>query len=189
MRHCARVAVLVADGLQHAIHQRFGADHVGRQRLVDRRVEGDIARAVHHDVQIGRQLGHVGQIALDNLNPAVEQLGCSTRSLPKVGEDRLLDRRHHPVPGSGRALAAYQHCWRGVWKLGEDLPEQLLADEAGHAGHHDLLAGQQVAQPAIKLLDTGLIGIEGRHGHADLLSVVLLSCAARSASSIVKRPT
>src|SRR4029453_19482876 len=98
-----------------------------------------------------------------------------------------------PIPSTGRALAADQYRRPGLGQFGQDLPQQLLADETGHAGHDDLLPGEQVPQPAIELLH-GAVGVGGRappwiQGHVSLLPVVLSSCAATRASSMVKRPT
>ena len=39
---------------------------------------------MHHDVEIGRQLRDIGQVAFDDLDPAVEQLGSRLRRLPEA---------------------------------------------------------------------------------------------------------
>ena len=188
VRDPAQLPSLVGDRLQHAIQQRLGADHVSSEGLVDRRIKGDVAGAVHHDVKIGRQLRDIGQVALDDLNSGVQKLRCTPGRLPKIVEDRLFDNGDHPVLGTGRALAPDEYRRASIGKFGQDLPQQLLADEPCHAGHHDLLPGQQVPKPAIEPLN-GAAGVGGRGGHVSLLPVVLSSCAATRASSMVKRPT
>ncbi len=55
---CARSAAggrCRAGGLVDPLQQALDAEHVGRERLVDRRVEADVTGAVHDDVEIGRQ--------------------------------------------------------------------------------------------------------------------------------------
>ena len=150
VRDLEQVAVVVGAGLDHPVHQRLGAEHVGGEGLVDGRIERHVPGAVHHDVDVTRQHRHVRQVALDHVDAAVQQRLRSPGGLPDTAEDVLLDHGDHPVPGPGGALPADQHRRRGVGQLGEDLPEQLLADEAGDAGHQDLLAGQQVTQPAVQ---------------------------------------
>ena len=110
-------------------------------------------------------------------------------SVANVVEDRLLHHGDHPVAGRCGTLAAHQYRRSGLRQLCQDLPQQLLADETGHAGHHDLLAGKQISQPSIEMLNVEAAGLDRRCGHACLLSGVLASCAATRASSMVKRPT
>ncbi|MPM18122.1 hypothetical protein SDC9_64528 [bioreactor metagenome] len=162
VRHLRQGAVLGGNRGQHRIHQRAGADGVGGERLVDRRVEGDVTGAVQHHVQVARQRGDVRQVALDHLDPGVDELGLAAGRCDQGPEDRLADQGDHPVTGRGGALAADQDGRGGVGQLGEDLPEQLLPDEAGRTGHHDLLARQQVTQaPAQRRRPDDLRGVGG----------------------------
>ena len=73
VRDLDQVAGVVAARLDHPVHQRLGADHVGGEGLVDGRVEGDVTGAVHDDVDVVRQRGDVRQIAFDDVDPAVQQ--------------------------------------------------------------------------------------------------------------------
>ena len=65
---CARSA-RSGPGLADPVEQVAGAEHVGAEPLVDRRVEGHVAGAVDDRVEVGRQGGHVGEVALETPTP------------------------------------------------------------------------------------------------------------------------
>ena len=100
----ARRARLVDPGEQLA-----DADHVGGEALVDRRVERDVAGAVHDGVDVGRQRRDVGQVALDDRDPGGHQRLDAAGGLDDVGEDRLLEQLGDAVGAGGRALGPHQH--------------------------------------------------------------------------------
>ena len=134
----ARVPARLVDPGEQVAHP----DHVGREALVDGRVERHVARAVHDRVDVGRQRRHVGQVALDDRDPRRHQRLDATRRLHDVGEDRLLEQLGGPVGTAGRPLGPDQDAHPQVRDVGQDEVQQRLADEAGDAGEQDVLPRQ-----------------------------------------------
>ena len=137
----------VAAGLADPVEQVAGADDVGAEALVDGRVEGDVAGAVHDGVQVGGQRGYVGEVALEDRDPAGQQ---GVGVLVEPGEDLLAEQRPCPFGAGGGARGRISRVEPHVGHLGQDQPQQRLADEAGHTGEQDVLARQRprdVAHP------------------------------------------
>src|SRR5699024_10807770 len=64
-------------GPAYGVEQLAGADDVGGERLVHRRVERHVPGTVHDRVEVGRQLGDGTQVTLQDLDPVVQQVVCS----------------------------------------------------------------------------------------------------------------
>ncbi len=72
--------------------QLAGAHDVGAESLVDGRVEGHVAGAVHDRVQVVRQGGRVGEVPLEDAHPGVHHLIEPAAGLDELGEDRLPEQ-------------------------------------------------------------------------------------------------
>ena len=121
--------------------------HVDGERVLDRRVERYVAGAVHHDIEVGRQLGHVGEVTLEHAYPTLQQGGGTAGGVPGGGEDGLGHHLGQPVLPPRVALGAYQHRDMRVRQLGQDAVEQRLADEPGDPGDQHAGSRQAVLEP------------------------------------------
>src|SRR5436190_17695533 len=73
---------------RHRLVERPGAEHVGSERLVDRRIELHARRAVEDDVEIARERRQLAlNVALEYLDPLVEEAADALGSLT-VAEPR-----------------------------------------------------------------------------------------------------
>ena len=147
VRDADQVAVLVGAGFAESFQQRLDAQHVGLERRVDGRVEGDVPCAVHQHVDVARQFRGVREIALDHIDASVHQFLDGTGLGDDVLEDLLLEQRGDPLGGRQGTLAAHQHRGGRVRAFGEEFPEHLLTDETGDARHGDLLTREQFGDP------------------------------------------
>ncbi len=133
-----------------------GAQHlaqpaeIGRESLVDRRVEGDLAGAVNDQVQVRRQLRHRGQIALDDVDPG--QQVVDGRASAQLLEGRLGEQTTQPVATALPGTRADQYQQPGVGQVAQQPLEQGLADEPGDAGDQQPLARQPLPQHHLGLL-------------------------------------
>ena len=138
--------------LGHSGEQVAGADDVGGERLVDRWVERHVSSAVHDGGDVFRQGGYVGQVALDDHQPGLDEGFCSPGGLDHLGEDRLGERRGDAVAAGRRALGPDQHGERRLRRLGQHPVEQGLPDEARDTREQDRLAAQALSEPGCGLL-------------------------------------
>ncbi len=116
-------------------HQLLDAAQVGGEAGVDRGVEGHLAGAVDHGVQIRRQVRHAGQVALDHAHVLVDEPGqIRAEPLPQRGERRLVEQADDSVTGGQAAERPHEHEDLRFGNVGEQPLEQGLTDEAGDPG-------------------------------------------------------
>ena len=111
------------------------------------RVEGDVAGAVDDRVQVARQVGDAGQVALEHLQAGLDERVCPAGRVGDSGEDRLLEQGPDPLPAACGILGPDEHGDRGVGRLRQQPVQQGFPDEAGDAGEQDLLPAQARGQP------------------------------------------
>ena len=133
--HVVHLAVAGLADLLDPRQQAAGADHVGDERLVDRRVERHVARAVHDGVGVGGQRGHVGHVALEHRHPLGQRVDVA-----ELGEDRLAEQRADPVGPAGGAAGAHHDGGAAARHVRQQAVQQRLADEAGDPGQDDVSA-------------------------------------------------
>ncbi len=131
--HVVHLAVVLVADLLDPGEQPAGADHVGDEGLVDRRVERHVARAVHDGVGVGGQCRHVGHVALEHVHPLRERLDVGD-----LGEDRLGQQGGDPVDRTGGAARAHHHRHPAARHVGEQPLQQRLAHEPGDPGQDDV---------------------------------------------------
>ena len=132
------------------VQQVADADDVGGEPLVDRRVERHVAGAVHDRVDVGRQLGYVGQVALDHRDAGRQHRLDAARRLDELGEDRLLEQLGDPVRAADRPLGPDQHRHPHVGHLAEQQVQQRLAHEAGDAGQQHVLTREPLRDRSLR---------------------------------------
>jgi hypothetical protein len=96
-------------GLVDPVEQVAGADDVGGEPLVDRRVERHVAGAVHDRVEVGGQAGTSARSPSHHRDPVGQQPVDTARGLHDLGEHGLLQQLPDPLSPGDRPLGADQH--------------------------------------------------------------------------------
>jgi len=121
------------------------AHDVGAERVLDGWVEGDVAGAVHDDVEVRGQVGQVAEVALHHLDQVGERLHAAG-PLGRGGERRLAQQGGDPVTAGLSRLGPHQRHRAHAGQVGEQPLQQGFTDEAGHPGDEDAPAVQLVPQ-------------------------------------------
>ncbi len=181
---------LAVDGhrLEHLGHQCPGADHIGREGLVDRRVEGHVTGAVHQHVQVVRQVRDVGQVTLDHVDPLLDQGLRAAGGLPQILEDALLQQLDRPGPAVAEPLRRTRTPARVSGREVSNFHNSCSPMKPVTPGDDDLLAGQQVGHPTVQRAAAPDPGDDGS-GLAHAVASVSSPAAMRRASDSANRPS
>ena len=133
--------------LDHAPVQVHGAEQVGLEPLVDRRVERDRRGGVDGDVDVAGELGHAArEVAVHDRDPLVQEGAQSVLADPPAQhvERGLAEQVLHASARRRTRLRADQQDDPALGHVAEQPLEDHLSEEAGDAGQQDRLAREAI---------------------------------------------